>query len=500
MTGTLPTILIVDDEVRSLESLDRNLSDDFNVLTAASVAEAQALLDEESIQIILCDQRMPEMTGVEFLSEVREAWPEVIRIIISGYTDAEDIITGINDAGIYQYITKPWRPEKLILDLQNAARLYELQRQNELLAIELKMTSGNAASIVGSRRKKLRDQHYANDGIIRADDSPMNPICDTLRKIATYDVSVLLTGESGTGKELAARALHYNSLRWDKAFVVENCGAVPDELLESELFGHKKGAFTGAVENHVGLFERADGGTVFLDEIGEVSPAFQVKLLRVLQEGEIRPVGSTKTGKVDVRVIAATNRDLETDVREGRFRKDLYFRLAAVTIEMPALRDRRSDIPILAEHLLQIAMNNLQKNVPGISAEAIECLQQYHWSGNVRELQNEIQHMLVMGREGEELGADLLSPKVLMAAHPDDEEEIAALKTFDGTLKQRIESLEVKILREALIRHRWNKSKAAKELGLSRVGLRGKLERYGLGKVEKLKTVPGRAPENHVKA
>ncbi len=490
MSENLPTVLIVDDEVRSLEALERNLSDDFDVKTAATVAEAEAILNDEWVQIILCDQRMPDMTGVEFLAAARERWPEVIRVIISGYTDAEDIITGINDAGIYQYITKPWQPEKLTLTLKNAVHLFELQRQNELLAIELKMSSSSAERIVGSRRKVLRDKHLDNDGIIRAEDSSMNAICDTLRQIATYDVSVLLTGESGTGKELAARALHYNSLRWDKAFVVENCGAVPDELLESELFGHKKGAFTGAVEDHKGLFERADGGTVFLDEIGEVSAAFQVKLLRVLQEGEIRPVGSSQTRKVDVRVVAATNRDLESEVRDGRFRKDLYFRLAAVTIDMPALRERRMDIPVLADHLLHEAMTSLGKRVSGISPEAIECLKRYHWSGNVRELQNEIQRMLVLGPEGAELGAELLSPRVLMAAPPDDEEEIAILTGFDGTLKERIESLEAKILRETLIRQRWNKSKAAKELGLSRVGLRGKLERYGLEKVESLQSDP----------
>jgi len=493
MNDSLPTVLIVDDEVRSLEALERNLSDDFQVHTANSAAEAQDILDEEDVQIILCDQRMPEMTGVEFLSRARETWPEVIRIIISGYTDAEDIITGVNEAGIYQYITKPWRPEKLTLTLQNAARLFDLQRQNELLAVELKMTSQNAENIIGSRRRELRDKHHDNDGIIRAEGSCMNAVCETLRQIAGYDVSVLLTGESGTGKELAARALHYNSRRWDKAFVVENCGAVPDELLESELFGHKKGAFTGAVEDHEGMFERADGGTVFLDEIGEVSPAFQVKLLRVLQEGEIRPVGSNKTRRVDVRVIAATNRDLEADVRDGRFRKDLYFRLAAVTVDMPSLKDRRDDIPVLAEHLLHQATQALGKPVRGLSAEAIECLKRYHWSGNVRELQNEIQRMLVMGQEDSVLGAELLSARVLMVAPPEDEDEIAVLTGFDGTLKERVESLEAKILREVLIRHRWNKSKAAKELGLSRVGLRGKLERYGLEKVESLDT-PAKPP------
>ena len=488
--ATSPTVLIVDDEVRSLEAFERNLSDHFDIKTAKSAEEALNILAKDWVHIILCDQRMPEMTGVELLKEVREKWPEVIRIIVSGYTDSEDIICGINDAGIYQYITKPWRPDELVLLLQNAARMFELQRQNELLSIELRMSSSRAEKVVATKRESLREHYQFDDGIIRGDKSPMNAVCETLRQIAAYDVSVLLTGESGTGKELAARSLHYSSLRWNKPFVVENCGALPDELLESELFGHKRGAFTGAVEDHQGLFERANGGTVFLDEIGEVSPAFQVKLLRVLQEREIRPIGSSKTRKVDVRVIAATNKDLEAEVRCGKFRKDLYFRLAAVTIDMPPLRDRPMDVPILAEFLLNKATATLGKSTRGLSAEAISCLKRYQWPGNVREMQNEIERLLVLGPENAELGAELLSPKVLVAAHPEEEDELAFLADFEGTLKERIESLEARILRETLIRHRWNKSRAAKELGLSRVGLRGKLERYGLEKVERLDTSP----------
>lgn len=484
MSDTLPTLLIVDDEKRSLEALERNMIDDFDIKTATSTKEAEKILAHEWVQIVLCDQRMPDETGVEFLKRVREEWPDVIRVIISGYTDADDIISGLNEAGIYQYITKPWKPEELRLTLKNAVRLFDLQRQNELLAIELKMTTRVAESTISSRREKLKERYNDDDGIIRARTSPMNAVCDTLRQVAAYDLSVLITGESGTGKELAARSLHYNSLRWNKPFVVENCGALPDELLESELFGHKRGAFTGAVEDHMGLFERANGGTIFLDEIGEVTPAFQVKLLRVLQEGEIRPVGSNRTRKVDVRVIAATNRDLDEEVKLERFRKDLYFRLAAITVHMPPLRDRSQDIPVLAEHLLKEASKELGKNAPGFAPETIECMKRYQWPGNVREMQNEIQRMLVMSPENALLGSQFLSPRVVMAAPEEDEDQLAMLTGFEGSLKERIESLEARILHETLIRHRWNKSKAAKELGLSRVGLRGKLERYGLEKVE----------------
>ncbi len=487
VTTPLPTILVIDDEIRSLESLARILNEEFDVRTAATIGDANAVLENEWVQVILCDQRMPEQTGVEFLKSVRTRWPDVIRMIVSGYTDAHDIIDGINEAGIFQYITKPWHPENLILTLKTACRLYALQRENELLAIELKMSPSGARQKVSDRREKLRRDYDFDDGIVRGKASPMNAVCDMLKQVAPFDVPVLLAGASGTGKELAARALHYGSLRWNKPFVVENCGALPDELLESELFGHKRGAFTGAVEDHMGLFERANGGSVFLDEIGEVSPAFQVKLLRVLQEGEIRPIGSTRTRKVDVRVIAATNRDLDEEVRAGRFRADLYYRLAGMVIRIPDLKDRRSDIPVLARALLSRAVGQLGKSVPGLSQEALDCMTNYGWPGNVREMQNEIQQMLVLGPEGRELGADLLSRHILRADPADpDEQDDEAIAGIEGTLKDRIEMLESRIIRETLIRHRWNKSRAARELGLSRVGLRSKLERYGLENVKPL--------------
>jgi len=482
MATTLPTILIVDDEIRGLETLQRILDDDFDVKTASTIEDAVQILEQEWVQIILCDQRMPEITGVEFLKQVRDQWPEIIRMIISGYTDSADIISAVNDAGIYQYITKPWQPDSLILSLKNASRLFELQRQNEALSIELKMIPGQVDASLTNKREQLRKTYQEEDGIVRTATSPMNAVCEHVRQVAPYDVSVLIMGESGTGKELAARAVHYNSLRWDKPFVVENCGALPDELLESELFGYKRGAFTGAVEDRVGLFERANGGTVFLDEIGEVSPAFQVKLLRVLQEGEIRPLGSSRTRKVDVRIIAATNKDLEEEVNAGRFREDLYYRLATVTVNIPPLRERKQDIPALAAALLEHTIRTLGKTVDGYSPEALACMQDYHWPGNVRELQNEVSHMLVTCR-GKELGAELLSARVLRAAPRDEAPILENLAGLSGTLKDRVESLEARILKETLIRHRWNKSRAANELGLSRVGLRNKLERYGLEQI-----------------
>ncbi len=484
------TLLIVDDELRSLETLRRILEDDFDVKTASTVAAARQILHREWVQLILCDQRMPEITGVEFLKQVRDEWPDVIRMIISGYTDPDDIICAVNDAGIHQYITKPWHPDSLLLTLRNACQLFDLQRQNEALSVELKATPEHLANVLAGKRENLRHDYPADDGIVRTPVSCMNEVCDHILRVAPFDVSVLLAGESGTGKELAARALHHNSLRWDKPFVVENCGALPDELLESELFGYKRGAFTGAVEDRVGLFERASGGTVFLDEIGDVSPAFQVKLLRVLQEGEIRPLGSGRTRTVDVRIIAASNKDLESGVRSGHFREDLYYRLATVTIPLPPLRDRKVDIPLLAESLLASSMQDLGKVVKGVSAEAMAYMQEYHWPGNVRELQNEIRHMLVMGTD-EMLGAELLAPRVLRGKAGNNCRVLDYPAELRGSLKERVEVLEACILREAMIRHRWNKSRAAKELGLSRVGLRAKLRRYGLEQVAPSPDEPG---------
>ncbi len=490
---TLPTILVIDDEPRSVEALERILEEEFDVFTATTVNQARQILEREWVQVVLCDQRMPEMSGVEFLAQVREEWPEVIRMIISGYADSGDIIDSINESGIYQYISKPWHPEDLLLKLRNAVDMFNLQRQNEQLAIELRVKPSTLARAIEDKRRVLQSRFADVQGIVRNADSCLNAVCEKIRTVAPYDVNVLITGESGTGKELCARALHYNSLRRDHPFVVENCGAIPDDLLESELFGHKRGAFTGAVEDRVGLLERANVGTIFLDEIGEISPAFQVKLLRVLQEGEIRPVGSNTRRKIDVRVIAATNRHLEEEVRAGRFRQDLYYRIATLTIEMPPLREHPQDIPLLANHILAEAMEQLGKQVKGFTDEALSCLQAYHWPGNVRELQNEIKRMLVLGRD-DWLGAELISPHVLRAIPEEAASDMALLTSMQGPLKERIECLEAMILKETLIRHRWNKTRAAQELGLSRVGLRSKLERYGLQKVEQLDAVTEQTP------
>lgn len=479
-TAPRPGILVVDDEPRSVEVIARVLEEEFDVHTALSGADALRVLENEYVQVVFSDHRMPEMSGVELLTRVRERWPDIVRVVITGYTDPDDIIRAINDAGIHQFITKPWHPDHLLLTARNGARLYQLQRDHDRLSVELKLMASVAESRVGTQRERVQRQ-YRFDALVRAPDSPLNAVCRTAAQVATFNVPVLILGETGTGKELLARALHYGSLRSDKPFFAENCGAIPDELLESELFGHRKGAFTGAHAHRVGLLEQADGGTVFLDEIGDISPAFQVKLLRFLQEGEIRPVGSNEARTVDVRVVAATHRDLTADMRAGRFREDLYYRLCAMTLTMPPIRERRRDIPVLAQHLLDRLGSTHRKTARGFTPEAMARLEAYDWPGNVRELHNEITRMLVLA-QSDELGADLLSPHILRGrsetAIPATAE--AAALAVAGPLKERIERLEADILLETLVRCRWNKSRAADELGLSRVGLRAKLDRYGI--------------------
>ena len=483
-----PSILVVDDEQRSLESIKRILGDRFDVHIANNIKDAEEILQREWIQVLLCDQRMPDMSGVEFTQKIRDEYPNIIRMIISGYTDSKDIIDAVNKGGIYQYIAKPWHPDELITKLNNAIDLFRLHRENEQLAVELKLKPDTIEQAMIEKRRALKARYDWDQGIVRSPESCMNDVCNLIRNVAPFDVNVLLSGESGTGKELCARALHYNSLRQDKIFVAENCGALPDELLESELFGHKRGAFTGAIEDRIGMFELADGGTIFLDEIGETSPAFQVKLLRVLQENEIRPLGCNKPRPINIRVIAATNRNLEEDVRNGKFRQDLYYRLATFEIKIPPLRERKEDIAPLAISILNQTMDQLGKRVKGISEEALHCFYSYQWPGNVREMQNEIKRMLVLG-QNDYLGSELVSPHILHATPEESIDDMAMLTGIEGTLKERVEALEARILKEVLIRLRWNKTQAAQELGLSRVGLRNKLERYGLEKNQNIESI-----------
>ena len=476
---SLPLVLVVDDETRSLDSIRRNLEEDFRILTASSTDEARGLLERHEVSVILCDQRMPGTSGVKFLKEVREAWPDTVRIIISGYTDSQDIIAGINDAGIYQYVLKPWVPEHLLSTVAKAAEARSLQMQTQRLNLELR-TSTPVLRRRGTETLATARAAFDFDSLERSENSPLNAVCEMAARVARYDLAVLVTGESGTGKELLARGIHYASPRCERAFVMENCAAMTDTLLESELFGHKRGSFTGAFEDHVGLFQRADGGTIFLDEIGDTSPAFQVKLLRVLQEGEVRPVGASRPVLVDVRVIAATHRDLEQDVRSGRFREDLYYRIAGITLCVPPLRERSADILPIADMLLVRAGHELGRPDVRFASDVRANLLAYPWPGNIRELKNEIYRAVALS-DGLTVTASTLSKRVLhgqpgMATPQPQGNGLPQ----GGTLQERLDAIEAVILRETLLRLRWNKTHAAKELGLSRVGLRQKLARFGL--------------------
>lgn len=476
----MPTVLVVDDEVRSQDALRRTLDEDFTVFTASSADEARGLLQRQPVSVILCDQRMPGMTGVNFLKEVREQWPDIVRIVISGYTDSEDIIAGINEAGIYQYILKPWSPDHLLDAVRNAVEAQVLQQQTARLDLELRTSTRVLRQRTASQMAQAKS-HFGFERIVRAPGSPLDLLCRMAERAARYDIPVLVLGESGTGKELLARAIHYASPRLTGPFVVENCAAIPDTLLESELFGHKRGAFTGAFEDHAGLFQRADGGTVFLDEIGETSPAFQVKLLRVLQEGEVRPVGAPRPVPVDVRIIAATHRNLEQRVHEGLFREDLYYRLSAVTLTVPPLRERVADIPPIARQIAQDVSAELGHPGAELPDETLACLLAYAWPGNIRELRNEIGRALAL-HEGTTLPPAAFSPRVLQGRAAGGADELTAALPASGSLTDRLDVIEAMVLRETLLRHRWNKTKAAAELGLSRVGLRAKMQRFGLDK------------------
>ena len=467
------SVLVVDDEQRSLETLRRTLEEDFTVFTALSAAEGNAVMGREFVHIVLSDQRMPGTSGVEFLRGVRDQWPDTVRLILSGYTEAEDIIAGINEAGIWQYLMKPWHADQLLLTLQSAADLWRLQQENQRLSLELRDSPEFLARQVASRRVTAKAQ-AGFDRLTRAADSPLNEVCELAKKIAGHDLSILITGDSGTGKELLARAIHYASPRAEGSFVVENCSALPDTLLEGELFGHKRGAFTGATEDRIGLFQQADGGTLFLDEIGETSPAFQVKLLRALQEGEVRPVGSPRPVAVDVRIIAATNRDLEDDVASGRFREDLYYRIAGMTLYLPSLRERPQDIPLIVDELFKRSSATDLR----MSADAMNLLVGYSWPGNVRELQNEVRRAIALG-SGAVLGPELLSKRLTKPAKTPGK-RMQTAEGGSGLLKHQLERLEEQVIRDAMLRHKGNKTRVADELGLTRLGLRMKLTRLGL--------------------
>jgi two-component system response regulator HupR/HoxA len=470
-------ILVVDDEIGVVESLDYALRDDYTVFTATNGAEGLAILEREDIDLVLVDEWMPAMRGAEFLERAVVVKPQAVRMLITGQTDLESVIRAINDGRIYRYIKKPWEIEDLRLNIKRALETYRLTAQNLQLAAALSEANEKLRAENLYLRREVQRQ-YGFDQILGASPA-MQRVFEVMEKVAQTDATLLLSGETGTGKDLVARAVHYAGSRKERAFVAQNCGALPDTLLESELFGHKRGAFTGAHADKKGLFEIADGGTIFLDEIGETEPGMQVRLLRVLQDGEVRPLGSSETRRVDVRIIAATNRDLKKQVQEGRFREDLYYRLRVVEIELPPLRARREDIPHLAHHFLDKANERMSRKLTGFTNAAIDRLVAHAWSGNVRELENEIQRAVALApADAESVSVEMLSEHVRGAGAAPQSAAVALPAERD--LNRAVDSLKRAMIEQALT-DTGSKTKAAERLGIPRQSLQKMMKRLALG-------------------
>ena len=479
MASPRPAILLVDDEPHSLQSMRMALEDEFDCLTAGDAETAARLMEEEWVQVVICDQRMPGQTGVEFLTDIRERWPEAVRIIITGYTDPDAMAQAINAAGIHQFLTKPWHPDQLVMAARNGARLFQLARENERMALEMRFLASTAETKLEKRRKALREG-MGFETILRAPQSPMNGAVETARLYATFDVPVLLTGEAGTGKARLARAMHFASLRSDKPFLSLNLAGMPEDLIAVELFGAKRGGLPGGVAR-LGVGQKADRGTLYLGGVETASPQMQLQLMRLLDEGSFTPVGGQEVQSSNLRLICGAAGDLAGRVADGAFRPDLYYALSVGEVALPPLRARRGDVAVLAQHLLGDLSAQHGKITHGFDAAALSFLEGYDWPGNLPELRNEVTRMLMRAQDTV-LGADLISRAILQAEPGDGGADRVAGDVLmqEGSLKDRVELIEMRILRETLTRLRWNKSRAAAELGLSRVGLRAKLERYGI--------------------
>ncbi len=472
-TGSRPySILIVDDEPAILESLELTLGADYRVWSAATGEAGLEILEREEIALVISDQVLPTMSGVEFLERAVGLRPRAIRMLLTGYADIGALTRAINEGRIYRYLQKPWEPNDLRLDVKRALEAFELANQNADLSAALAAANERLRAENLYLRREV-ERRYAFDQILGTSPA-MNRVFDVMEKVAQTDATVLISGETGTGKDLVARAIHYAGARRERRFVAQNCAALPDTLLESELFGHKRGAFTGAHADKRGLFEVAHGGTIFLDEIGETHPGMQVRLLRVLQDGEIRPLGSSETRRVDVRIVAATNKNLRREIEAGRFREDLYYRLRVVELEIPPLRERRSDIPALAHHFLDRARERMGRKTRSFTNAAMDRLVAHPWSGNVRELENELERAVALAGDEESVGVEMLSEHLRGAA---PQPGVARESDYAGlSLGAAVDRLKQQLISAALA-EAGSKSRAAEKLGIPRQSLQKMMKR-----------------------
>jgi two-component system response regulator PilR (NtrC family) len=453
-------ILVVDDEQSLREVLSIMLKRaGYAVTSAIDGEDAVELLQKEIYDLVITDLRMPKVDGLEVLRAVKSASPETVVLIITAFASADSAVEAMKQ-GAYDYLTKPFQVDEVQLIIRNALEKRRLTTENMLLKREMASQS-SFAQLVGQSEA-------------------MQKVFEVVRKVADSKSNVLICGESGTGKELVARAIHYNSARSTSPFVAVNCSAVPETLLESELFGHMKGSFTGAIANKAGLFEIADGGTIFLDEIGDTTPTIQVKLLRVIQEREFRRVGGSQDVKVDVRVVAATNKDLEKAVADGSFREDLYYRLDVIPIRLPPLRMRTGDIPLLVNHFLERFAKESGKPKPVFSPDAMHVLLEHEWRGNVRELENLIERVVAFSMDGPVTDADVRGWLHRPTAPPPVQGMPLDLTDEGVDLEGVINGIEKDLLLKALERSKWVKKKAARMLRLNTRSFRYRLEKYAI--------------------
>ncbi len=456
-------ILVVDDDSLVRRSLCEVLSfEGYACSNAGDAEEGFKKLKETPFDLVISDIKMPGMDGVELLKKIKAEFPQISVIIMTGFGSIENAVVAMRE-GALDYITKPIIDDEIKILIRRVAEERKLIDENKYLRHKLSSTiRSNCCDIIGKSCK-------------------MQKIYDLIEVIANTKTTVLLTGESGTGKRLAALAIHYSDGESQgKPFVEVSCAALPETLLESELFGHVKGAFTGAIKDRVGRFESAEGGTIFLDEIDSFTPALQVKLLRVLQEGEFERVGETKTRTANVRVITATNQNLEDLIKSGKFRSDLYYRLNIISIEIPPLRDRKEDIPLLVEHFIAKHSASLNKQINGISDETVQALLNYQWPGNVRELENVIERACVLTKGPLIVLADMPDSMFKKESRPNEAVADAPLDDSAVSLKDALRDPEKKIILEALEKSQWNKKEAAVLLGINRTTLYKKLSHYGI--------------------